>query len=92
MHRFTERAYRPLEGNEAVEARIAIPGFAHAFRAGSRVRLSIATPGRNHATWEFEPPDYGGDTPAVDVYRNRRRPSALVLSVVDDLMKLLLEV
>jgi hypothetical protein len=82
-HRFTERAYEPLEDGEVVEARIDIPGFAHAFRAGSRVRMSIATPGRNHATWEFEPPDYGGDTPAVDVYRNRRQPSALVLSVVD---------
>jgi uncharacterized protein len=83
VHPFTERAYRPLKGDEVVEVRIDIPGFAHAFRAGSRVRLSIATPGRNHATWEFEPPDYGGDVPAVDVYRNRRRPSALVLSVLD---------
>ncbi|MGH9228283.1 MAG: CocE/NonD family hydrolase [Acidimicrobiales bacterium] len=83
VHRFTERAYEPLEGDEVVEARIDIPGFAHAFRAGSRLRLSIATPGRNHATWEFEPPDYGGDVPTVDVYRTRRQPSALVLSVVD---------
>jgi uncharacterized protein len=81
VHPFTERSYRPLEG-KVVEARVDIPGFAHAFRAGSRIRLSIATPGRNHATWEFEPPDYGGDVPAIDVHRNRRQPSALVLSVV----------
>jgi predicted acyl esterase len=83
VHRFTERAYQPLEGDEVVEARVDIPGFAHAFRAGSRLRLSIATPGRNHATWEFDPPDYGGDIPTVDVSRNRRQPSALLLSVVD---------
>jgi uncharacterized protein len=83
VHRFTERSYRPLRGDEVVEARIDIPGFAHAFRAGSRVRLSIATPGRNHATWEFEPPDYGRDIPSIDVHRNRRQPSALLLSVVD---------
>jgi uncharacterized protein len=82
VHPFTERSYRPLEG-KVVEARVDIPGFAHAFRAGSRIRLSIATPGRNHATWEFEPPDYGGAVPAIDVHRNRRRPSALVLSVID---------
>ena len=83
VHRFTERAYEPLKDGKAVEARIDIPGFAHAFRAGSQVRLSIATPGRNHATWEFEPPDYGGDIPTIEVARSRRQPSALVLSVLD---------
>jgi uncharacterized protein len=83
VHRFTERSYRQLEGDNAVEARVDIPGFAHAFRAGSRIRLSIATPGRNHATWEFEPPDYGGAVTAIDVHRNRRQPSALQLSVID---------
>jgi uncharacterized protein len=83
VHPFTERAYEPLEDGDAVEARIDIPGFAHAFRAGSQLRLSIATPGRNHATWEFEPPDYGGDIPTIEVARNRRQPSALVLSVLD---------
>jgi uncharacterized protein len=83
VHRFTERDYRPLEGSTVVEARVDIPGFAHAFRAGSRIRLSIATPGRNHATWEFEPPDYGGDVPAIEVHRDRRQSSALVLSAID---------
>jgi predicted acyl esterase len=83
VHPFTERAYRPLTADDVVEARVDIPGFAHAFRAGSRVRLSIATPGRNHATWEFEPLDYGGDVPAIDIYRSRRQPSALVLAVID---------
>jgi predicted acyl esterase len=83
VHPFTERAYEPLEDGEVVEARIDIPGFAHAFRAGSQLRLSIATPGRNHATWEFEPPDYGGDIPTIEVARDRREPSALLLSVLD---------
>ncbi len=83
VHKFTERAYEPLQEGDAVEARIDIPSFAHAFRAGSQLRLSIATPGRNHATWEFEPPDYGGEIPTIDVSRSRREPSALVLSVLD---------
>ena len=54
---------------------------------GSQLRLSVATPGRNHATWEFENPDYGGAVPtqpggphgahavgagAVDARRRRR--------------------
>ena len=83
VHEFTAGAYEPLERDDAVGARIDIPGFAHAFRAGSRLRLSIATPGRNHATWEFEPPDHGGAVPTIEVGRNRDEPSALVLSVLE---------
>jgi uncharacterized protein len=82
VHPFTPRALQPLEPGEWVEARVDIPGFAHAFRAGSRLRLSIATPGRNHATWEFDNPDYGGAVPTIQVGRTRQRPSALVLSVL----------
>ena len=83
VHPFTERFRRPLEPGEVVEARIGLPSFAHPVRAGSRLRLSIATPGRNHATWEFENPDYGGDVPTQTVARTRAMPSALVLSVLD---------
>ena len=83
VHEFTERAYEPLEPGGTVEARIDIPSFAHAFRTGSQLRLSIATPGRNHATWEFEPLDYAGEVPTIDVSRSRQAPSALVLSVLD---------
>jgi predicted acyl esterase len=83
VHEFTGDAYEPLEPGETVEARIGIPGFAHAFRAGSRIRLAIATPGRNHATWEFEPPDHGTANPTIEVRRTAEEPSALVLSVLD---------
>ena len=67
VHPFTERARRPLEQGTYVEARVDIPSFAHVFRAGSQLRLTIATPGRNHATWEFENPDYGGFVPTNEV-------------------------
>lgn len=83
VHPFTEDAYEPLEPGRYVEARVEIPSFAHAFRAGSQLRLSIATPGRNHATWEFDNPDYGGDVPTQLVARTGRMPSALVLSSID---------
>ena len=63
-------------------AKVEIPAFAHAFRAGSRLQLTIATPGRNHATWEFEAPDYGGATPTHDVARTNGRPSGLVLPIL----------
>jgi hypothetical protein len=83
VHPFTERAQRDVTPGEYVEARIDIPSFAHAFRAGSQLRLSVATPGRNHATWEFENPDYGGELPTHRVARTGRMPSALVLSSLD---------
>src|SRR5690606_26185957 len=79
VHRFTEDAYEPLRPGRFVRARIDIPSFAHAFRAGSRLRLSIATPGRNHATWEFANPD-DGTVPTHRVARSASMPSALVLS------------
>jgi uncharacterized protein len=83
VHPFTERARQPVEPGRWVEARVDIPSFAHAFRAGSRLRLSIATPGRNHATWEFDNPDHGDLVPTNRVARSPHRPSSLVLSVLD---------
>ena len=83
VHPFTERAWRPLTPGRFVEARIPIPSFAHAFRAGSQLRLTVATPGRNHATWAFENPEHGGEVPTHRVARTARMPSALVLSAVD---------
>jgi hypothetical protein len=54
------------------------------FRTGSQLRLTIATPGRNHATWEFENPDYGGFVPTHTVGRSPDMPSALMLSRLED--------
>ncbi len=83
VHSFTERDRQPLRPGRFVEARVEIPSFAAPMRAGSRLRLSVATPGRNHAIWEFENPDYGGATPTIQVARTAARPSALVLSTLD---------
>ena len=80
VHLFTAKAERPVRPGRWVHARIDLPAFAAPVRAGSRLRLSIATPGRNHATWEFENPDYGGKVPTNEVARTSAMPSALVLS------------
>ena len=81
-HSFEEDDFEPLVPGKFVRAKIEIPAFAHAFRAGSRLRLTVATPGRNHATWEFEAPDYHGVIPTHRVARTDDMASALVLSVV----------
>ena len=81
-HSFELSDFEPLVPGKFTRAKVEIPAFAHAFRAGSRLRLTVATPGRNHATWEFEPPDYGGATPTHRVARTDDMASALVLSVI----------
>lgn len=81
-HLFTEKAFKPLQPGKFVEARIEIPSLAHVFRAGSQLRLTIATPGRNHVTWAFDNPDYGGAVPVHQVARMPGKPSSLVLPVL----------
>jgi predicted acyl esterase len=81
-HSFEEDDFEPLVPGEFTRAKVEIPAFAHAFRAGSQLRLTVATPGRNHATWEFEGPDYGGATPTHRVARTNDMASALVLPVI----------
>jgi predicted acyl esterase len=82
VHPFTEDSYRPVRPGRWTEVKVEIPSFGHAFRAGSQLRLTVGTPGRNHATWEFDNPDHGGDTPVHTVGRSGSRPSSLVLGVL----------
>jgi len=82
FHTFVEEDFQPLVPGEFVEADVALPSVAHAFRAGTRLRVIISSPGRNHGTWEFTPPDYQGATPRQSVALSPDRPSRLVLPVV----------
>lgn len=43
-----------LPGGEPVLARVEILPFAHVFRAGSRIRLTVDTPGASRPEWRFE--------------------------------------
>jgi len=54
---YTELDYEPIPSGEWVHAPVAIHSFAHPVRPGSRVRMIISTPGRDHGTWAFEPND-----------------------------------
>ena len=70
LHR--REASEPLRPGKWVEARVDLPSIGHPFREGSQLRLTIATPGRNHATWEFEP----AAAPCRPRSRSAARPSA----------------
>jgi predicted acyl esterase len=73
-----------LEPGEWSFGRIQIPSFAHAFREGSRIRLTINTPGGDTARWEFELDGPGADATHV-ISTGRDHPSTVVLPVVDGL-------
>ena len=72
----------PLQPGELTKVRVGIRPFAHAFRAGSRLRLSIDTPDGGPATllWHFDP--LPGEFP-VTIAHDPAHPSAVVLPVVD---------
>ncbi|MBI3122607.1 MAG: hypothetical protein HYZ03_10015, partial [candidate division NC10 bacterium] len=50
---FQERDHAPLVPGQWTSVRVPIAGFGHAFRAGSRVRVSVDTPGGGNAEWRF---------------------------------------
>ena len=79
---YSKEAFAPMPIGEFVPVAVEIPSVAHAFRAGSRLRVTISSPGRNHGTWAFEAPDYGGSEPAVVVARSSEMPSSVRLPVI----------
>ena len=71
----------PLPTGTLVPARVAIFPFAHQFRAGSRIRLTIQAPGGDRPEWAFST-DATGGTVTNQVAHDPAHPSRLVLPVV----------
>ncbi len=71
----------PLPFQEFVPARIEIFPFAHVFRTGSRIRLSIEAPGGDRALWKFDALPAQGE-PVIDIARSPDMPSRVVLPLV----------
>jgi uncharacterized protein len=65
-------------------AQVAIPLYyqGHAYRAGSRIRVTISAPGGDLPTWAFAETHPKSGHPSVSVSRAPSRPSRLVLPVV----------
>ncbi|MGB5756201.1 MAG: CocE/NonD family hydrolase, partial [Acidimicrobiales bacterium] len=76
----TEADRQPLApGADPVEARVEVLPFAHVFRRGSRLRVSIDTPGASRPRWRF---DLDPTPVEVTVHSDPDRPSKLVLPVI----------
>ncbi|MCA9517478.1 MAG: CocE/NonD family hydrolase, partial [Myxococcales bacterium] len=82
---FDESDYEALVPGQFLETKVPMPSVGHPIRKGSRLRVVISTPGRNHGTWEFDNPSYDGMTPVQEVARTPAMPSRIHLSVVTGL-------
>lgn len=79
VHTHTKDDAADLPPGEFVEARVDLFPFAHPFRAGSRIRLTIDAPGNSRAIWAFRTIS---DGETVSIAHDADHPSQLVLSVV----------
>jgi hypothetical protein len=78
---FAPEHREPLVPGEWIRFRVPLMPVAHVVRAGSRLRLTLSTPGRDQPFWCFENPVVPGA--GHDVGRGGDRASSLVLPVWD---------
>ncbi|MCA9635992.1 MAG: CocE/NonD family hydrolase, partial [Myxococcales bacterium] len=71
----------PLVPGEWIQARVELFPFAHAFRAGSSIRLAIDTPGGSRPSWTFIVADVPDGT-IHTVGHDEAHPSSVVLPVL----------
>jgi hypothetical protein len=74
-----EEDVEPVPSDQFVLARVELFPFGHAFRAGSRIRISVEAPGGDRPLWKFDSPQVGGE---VTVAHSSAYPSRIVLPVV----------
>ena len=81
LHTNTEADVAPLPDGEWSEARVELFPFAHAFRAGSQIRIIVDTPGASRPRWKFDVLEEPAGT-TVQVAHGGDRASRVVLPVV----------
>jgi uncharacterized protein len=79
VHTHLEADASPLPAGELTPVRVELFPFAHAFRAGSRLRVSVDAPGGNRAVWAFDTVAKGETN---EIAHDAEHPSRLVLAVV----------
>jgi predicted acyl esterase len=73
---------RPMPQHRFTKVVIPLYFQGHAYRKGSRIRLTIAAPNGTQPIWSFAHTEPAGRKAVVDVTFSRRLPSRLVLPVV----------
>ncbi len=80
VHTHLEADVAPLSDTEYSLARVKIFPFAHAFRAGSQIRVTVDAPGGARPIWAFDDTLPGGTL--VEIAHDADHQSRLVLSLV----------
>jgi uncharacterized protein len=76
-----EADVEPLPPDRYVEVTIPLYYQGHAYRAGSRIRVTIAAPNGDQPIWSFGETDPAG-TATVSIARSEEMPSSVVLPVI----------
>ncbi len=71
----------PLPVGQWEKVRVAIAGFGHPFRKGSRIRIAIDTPGDSRADWRFELLPFSHAV-SYDIAHSAAWPSSIALPVL----------
>ncbi|MFZ4585753.1 MAG: CocE/NonD family hydrolase [Acidimicrobiia bacterium] len=79
---FSEADAKPLPSGTFSLARVEIFPFAHAFRVGSRIRISVEAPGGDRPRWTFDSIDATAK-PTNTISRGGANASRIVLPIVD---------
>jgi uncharacterized protein len=80
VHTHLEADAAVLPAGEFSPMRIEVFPFAHVFRAGSQIRVTVDAPGGARPIWAFDTTIAAGET--NEIAHDADHPSALVLSVV----------
>jgi predicted acyl esterase len=81
VHPDTSASAAPLPAGQFSAARVALFPFAHIFRAGSRLRITVEAPGGNRPFWAFADLAASG-TVVNEIAHSAGRASDLVLPVI----------
>jgi predicted acyl esterase len=93
-HDFSADGVADVGPGEVHLVSVELPAANHVLRAGSQLRVTIATPGRNYAAWSFanlDDPELAGDAavapdgsdaPTTEVHRGGDTASAIRLTVL----------
>ncbi len=81
-HTYRQEDEALLVAGEWNQARVGMPSFGHVFRKGSRIRVTVDTPGDSRASWQFALKTFDG-TVKYDVGHSSDHPSSVLLPVID---------
>jgi uncharacterized protein len=74
----------PMPANEFVPVTIPLYFEGHAYRAGSRIRVTIAAPNGTQPVWSFSQTQPAGTTATESVAFSPTMPSSIVLPIVPE--------